>query len=484
MASILTSLMGAAYFQIAPGKKPDYLGTCFDGDALPDPRGDTDPIQCYDSRGRFVTVGKTRTAPGKGTTVLTGLQQKAITIAEQYKERDCEFVFYGSQADCAPWGTFNNYVKLYGYEDTFITDNPIANWLARETDAESTSAYNLTLMPSRIDMRNLTMMALTSDSDQDLISVAVRDFRCAGACGDAISPGDDAIFGGTGAVAATPDVQRLQNGSTNPTDVANLPFAVDEDVISMVRFMVDATTERWLAAREAIAGANPEWQYTDDGGATAWVSVVFTIGANNEGAQGPQALFALDHDHIWFVTDTGEIYFSDDGGLTQTLQLSGTSLYAVHFIDSQNGFAVGAADEMYSTTNGGITWTTLTGTGGGGDLLTLHVFTANRLIVGTDDGDIWMSWDAGANWTQQVDFGTGTVPRLHFWSALRGVAIFNTAAPVGTIYQTSDGGYSWVARTTPANLGLTDIEMFSNNGCYVAGNVGAGAVALPLKGFG
>lgn len=479
----LTALMGAAYVQKDWAKEPDYIGSCFDGDDLPDSQGDRDPIMCYDENGRWVVVGKTQTPPDKNTFGVTGLLQRAVTKLEQYKERKCPFNFYASLGECGTRGiTPNNADKLFIFEDVTVTDNPVQGWMARSDDAESMMNYALTAMPGRIDLRNPVLTELTTDSDQDMLSLAIRNAACASACGDAILPGDDAIFGGTGAVAASPDVQRLQNGSTNPTDVANMPFAVDENCVASVRFQVDKSTERWLTLREAVAATAPEVDYTDDGAATAWVEVA--IGATvNIGALGPQALFAIDYNHVWACAGS-ELWFSSDGGLTWTLQLSPTAVRAVHFSDTRNGYAVGAADEMYKTVDGGATWTTLAGTGGAGDLQTVHQFNERRAIVGTDDGDVWYTWDSGANWTNLHDFGTGSVDRLHFFSDARGVLIFNTAAPLGTIYMTNDGGYSWKEVTTPANLGLNDIEMASDNLLYVAGNVGAGAVAILLKGAG
>lgn len=480
----LTSLMGAAYVQLDWAKEPVYIGSCFDGDDLPDSQGDADPIMCYDAQGRWVVKGTTRTPPDKNTFGVTGLLDRAVTVLEPLKERQCPFNFYASLGECGTRGISpNNADKLYVYGPVWVTDNPIQQWMARMDDAETLANYAFSAMPGRIDLRTPVFTELTTDSDQDMLSLAVRDSRCASACGYQILPGDDAYFGATGAVAATPDVQRLQNGSTNPTDVANLPFLVDENCVSSVRFQVDADTERWLIAREAVAANPPEVAYTDDGGVTAWVTVV--IGATaNVGALGPQALFALDFNHIWYSAGS-EMYFSSDGGLTWTLQLSPTAVEAIHFVDARNGFAVGLADEMYRTVDGGTTWETLAGTGGAADLLTLHVFSEQRIIVGTDDANFWYSWDSGDNWTELLDLAAaGEITRLHFWSDARGVAVYNTAAPVGTVYLTSDGGNSWTAQATPANLGLNDIEMYSNNGCYVAGNVGAGATAILLKGSG
>lgn len=72
------------------------------------------------------------------------------------------------------------------------------------------------------------------------------------------------------------------------------------------------------------------------------------------------ALACASPDRLWAVGDRGLILASQDGGRTWNPQFSGTSLnlYAVAFIDEQNGFAVGGTIQPLSRMSLGIVLTT------------------------------------------------------------------------------------------------------------------------------
>jgi photosystem II stability/assembly factor-like uncharacterized protein len=55
--------------------------------------------------------------------------------------------------------------------------------------------------------------------------------------------------------------------------------------------------------------------------------------------------------------------------------------------------------------------------------------------------------------------------------------ITNTAAPVGSLHATIDGGHTWQEITLPANLGLNAVKMCGVNEGFVVGNVDAGTTA-------
>ena len=80
-------------------------------------------------------------------------------------------------------------------------------------------------------------------------------------------------------------------------------------------------------------------------------------------ANGPEGqfrdIYVVDSTHGWAVGETslsaGIIYFYN--GSSWTLQeTTGNSLYGVHFLDINTGWAVGANGDIYNTVDGGITW--------------------------------------------------------------------------------------------------------------------------------
>jgi photosystem II stability/assembly factor-like uncharacterized protein len=64
--------------------------------------------------------------------------------------------------------------------------------------------------------------------------------------------------------------------------------------------------------------------------------------------------------------------------------------------------------------------------------------------------------------------------RSMFWcNEYQGFLVHNSAGVVGTVYRTLNGGTTWEALTTPANLGLNSIWAASPRLAFVAGNVAA-----------
>jgi photosystem II stability/assembly factor-like uncharacterized protein len=56
---------------------------------------------------------------------------------------------------------------------------------------------------------------------------------------------------------------------------------------------------------------------------------------------------------------------------------------------------------------------------------------------------------------------------------LTGYLVKNTSAPLGTVYKSIDGGFSWTAITTPTNSGLNSIYICQANSAFVVGEVNA-----------
>lgn len=253
------------------------------------------------------------------------------------------------------------------------------------------------------------------------------------------------------------------------------PFAAQEDVLSGVCFAVDRSTERWLVTRGAeSAPTNPaEVAYSDDGG-YVWTAVdVEAVGTRAAVDSG--ALFALDKLHIWFVTSGGYIFFSDDGGESWTAQseagVTVQDLYAVHFADYEYGMAVGAAGVVLKTIDGGDTWSAATPITGAPNVLCVQVIDSNFAYVGTANGKIYMTSDGGVTWVQKYTT-TGSVDSLHAINAFIIWGISNTAAPVGTVIRSRNGGFSWESVITPTNTGLNSIHGLDANRAWAVGKAG------------
>ena len=472
---------GWVHIQQAPGKDTYWLGECWTTDALPNPKGDAEPIWCVDRNRDFQAVGSIKSPPGKITTTLTGLTEKNANWLEKFTEDYCDFWLHYIQSKCGQKGVWGNWERVYSIHVDAVPDDVINNLFSREGGNPSEHAFSLTGMPPRIDSRKLTVSQQVTVEANAGNSVWACPHMCPDSCGEGRGWGEDLAFGADGN-GATANVNFSYDYGVTWTAGAADPFTeTDEDVIAGTCFEWDRDTTRHVVARiGAVAAVAMEVAYTDNGGG-AWTEV--TVGATaNEGGLGPKCLFSLDYEHIWVCTDAGNVYFSSDGAVTWTDQgalgpSGGNELWAIQFIDENVGYAVGAADTVIKTTDGGTTWAAATATGAAGVNKAVHIFTDNgaQVCVGEDGGEVRHSWDGGVTWTQTR---TGDpVIDFSFSSDMTGLMITSPNG-VGTLHHTVNGGDTWQALTTPTNLGLNAVIMLTPTWGYVVGEVTAGAIAF------
>jgi len=188
------------------------------------------------------------------------------------------------------------------------------------------------------------------------------------------------------------------------------------------------------------------------------------------------AVTFADDRHGWACGHGSVILHSDDGGLTWTKQLDGHQAAAVlgpaaggmapsgaaagigedqsdkplldiHFLDGQNGFAIGAYGLVFVTGDGGRTWQP------GLDRLPnpegKHLYALRRVgqdlaIVG-EQGSLFLSRDAGRSFVP-----VGTPYKGSFFDLVPLAAqSFLIVGLSGSIYRTVDGGASWTKVTVP-----------------------------------
>ena len=151
----------------------------------------------------------------------------------------------------------------------------------------------------------------------------------------------------------------------------------------------------------------------------------------------------------WAVGDCGVIWHTQDGGQNWQMQESGTDcpLFAVDFIDTCNGFAVGGTTEPYShrgcgvvlrTSDGGLHW----------ERLTTFAFPVLYCLRIDEPGRLWVAGSASEQ------------------------------CPTG-ILQTNDNGQTWqrlpgAKNEGWASLGFLDASVGTNSGTNPGAKVGAG----------
>ena len=152
----------------------------------------------------------------------------------------------------------------------------------------------------------------------------------------------------------------------------------------------------------------------------------------------------------------------------------------IAFLDENNGMAGFADDILLKTSDGGTTWELTTAVTGSGDSITCVAPSGDFWWVGTDAGELYYTKDDGDTWTVRnfSGSGVGEIADVAFANDLVGYAIHNSAAPVGEILVTINGGYTWKAITTPANSGLNSLAVADLNTFYAAGNANSGTAMI------
>lgn len=445
-------------------------------------------IQCHDPDGKgWITMGRTEGPPEPVEFSIDELVTGQLSWLEKAL---CPAGIYLLLERCGrhdmPW----NYVRGLVLAHVERLGRSRSAWVQRSESNPSMVSVNLWAYPRPhiSDIETLTIVRITTAATDALNDVWInQDFRCLGDCDEAIGLGEYGLAVGDSAVA--PALATTLFGTAYGdtwTAAAADPFAAGESIMSCFAIWIDANTRRWLAAMEAPAGAQGMTAYSDDGGAT-WTTVNVGGAAAGEGAIDSGALFSLDHLHNWLVGANGYIWFSDDGTETWAAQEEGVihagNYNSVHFFNEHYGVAVGDADIVAVTSDGGENWEAGTATGGGNDLTCCERLSVDTIIVGDNGGELYCSNDRGVTWTQVtgwVGSGVGDIADIKFVNPAVGYMIHNTAAPVGSVLYTYTGGRHWQVLDTPTNAGLNAIA-FADEGFAIAVGEPQGGTAVILK---
>lgn len=158
-------------------------------------------------------------------------------------------------------------------------------------------------------------------------------------------------------------------------------------------------------------------------------------------------------------------------GESWTVQNSGTvaTLYSISTVNENVAWATGVGGTVIRTTNGGVTWQTVTAP----RPVDAHVIcgvSANKALVatnGTSDAVIHLTTDGGQTWQNVFAQAGGFINVIIMLDDMNG---FAQGDPVGgnwTLLKTTDGGFTW---TSAATLPQAGGEYGWNNSGWNFGN--------------
>ena len=220
---------------------------------------------------------------------------------------------------------------------------------------------------------------------------------------------------------------------------------------------------------------------TDTFNTTASATVTINVADVNENAQPiwrPQtsgvtadleAVHFVDADTGWAVGASGTILRTTDGGANWSAQNSGTSesLWDVDFVDANNGWIVGNRGTILHTTDGGANWSAQN-RAPSNDLDGVDFVDGSKGWAVGAVGVIRHTTDGGANWSAQTSGTSALLYDVHFVDASKGWAV----GAGGTILRTTDGGANWSAQTSNTTRDLSAVDFADAGKGWAVGSSG------------
>ncbi len=157
-----------------------------------------------------------------------------------------------------------------------------------------------------------------------------------------------------------------------------------------------------------------------------------------------------------------------DGGNTWTLQNTGASGFqsnGIHFVSASTGWVVGDNGILKKTTDGGITWSTVS-LGTTDQLVDVFFVSSTHGWVVSPSGSVYRTTDGGTTWSNNS--ALTACRSVHFTSTMVGYL-----ASYYGIFKTTDGGVTWI----PVSNNTSISSVFVLNSNTVCG-VGANATLL------
>ena len=222
----------------------------------------------------------------------------------------------------------------------------------------------------------------------------------------------------------------------------------------------------------------------------AGIFVTFDGGASwqpAQGAHGADHLSAVEFldDREGFAAGATGLFHTNDAGMTWARRdadadprIGSTSPRALHFVDSRNGFVAGQRGNLWSTRDGGETWTRVPlsfsskAPEPSPNFLGMAWEDARRGWVVGEAGTVLRTTDGGESWAL-VDLGAKN-------------AVLSAASFVGTdgwivgylpdnaarsfVYRTSDGGATWALERTLEGEELRALQVLDADTAWAVGD--------------
>lgn len=456
---------------------PVYMG-CMRAGGIDWSLGDITKIECPSDKGydKFVERGKSKGAADRPSTSLVGryaadLESELARLARI----GCSFDLHYHIGVCTDPTLFNTFQKAIVWEEVDLTNYSSDDIGALEEGERS--AVNETGAISAREFYEVLRLAFSEVAGDivtnEVVDVVVCDAISCGECEEE-SDGCERVYavtlGGGGSPGTPADVVYTLDGGAgwNTSEVDSLGAAENPTALACVSGYVvvvsnDSCSLHYVLQTDLDMVGDETWIENLTG-------FVATGCPNDIWSVGNYAFIVGDNGYIYGVADpTVGVTVLDAGAST------GLTLRAVHAMDRNTAVAVGSNGVVVRTLNGGDTWQEMNRpTGLGVHLHCVWVKTETEWWVGSSDGRLFYTLDGGVIWNLAFDWGGGIVYDIAFSKDGMMAVSHTTAAPLGRLLRSYDGGNSFVVlpegpEAMPAAQRFTALALCTNDVNIVCG---------------
>lgn len=338
------------------------------------------------------------------------------------------------------------------------------------------------------------LTALTISEDQNINDIAGLGDLVVGCqnCFAGYSP--DQIFylavdHNAGSPGDFANVWYSTNGGGTWAITSTNPFTVSDDILFVLINFISETQFRVIVVADTTTAQLKYGDFTLGAEGTSSWSAATTIGA-----AAVSAIAWLFYNRIYAAVD-GDIYISDDQGATVGSAIyTGTAAlnaFAKSPVD-ESVWAVGASNVILRELNQSDTFEAMVGPTGGGVFYSIAISNDGRIYAGNGQ-KLFVSTNGALNaggWTELKDFGTSHVVKkinLAGGNKAQGgdaqllrVVVDDTTPGAGEVWESVDGGATWVQVTEVTNTGYNS-AYFSGIDDNFALIVGDGGIVHKLQ---
>lgn len=188
------------------------------------------------------------------------------------------------------------------------------------------------------------------------------------------------------------------------------------------------------------------------------------------------ALFMLDRDTgiiaLTNGTNSSKLYKTTDKGSSWSLILNSTAgdISDMHIMPSGNGILAGSGGLVMKTSDYGNTWLTVSA-GTTDDLIDVSMPTNNEIFLAASNA-IYTSSNGGTSFTPLANPGQGNgvnLLSLDFGNSLKGIA----GCEAGNVYATSDGGNTWSSYSSVPWFNVNTVYANTGLNFFIGGSYGS-----------